>query len=150
MLGDKSRADSSFGAVFNKYCRSLSNFFSHLMSPDNLVIEKLKRIKLSEQSRLSRINLISALDEINKLQAEYSMLVERQIDSEIETIEEKMSVILLSNMWDYVYTQPFFKPRSLSNQRKQADVKYVQKLASLFEIDLPKMSNVCNYSKVGK
>ena len=150
ILGDKTRADSAFGVVFNKYCSSLSNFFSRFISSDNLVIEKLKKTKLSEQSRLSRINLISALDEIDKLQVEYSMLVERQIGGEIETTEEKASVMLLSNIWDYVYTQPFFKQRSLSAQRKQADVKYTQKLSALFEIALPKMNDVCSYSKIGK
>lgn len=150
MLGDKVQADSSFGIVFNKYCSSLSNFFSNFISPDNLAIKKLKKVRPSEQNRLSGINLISALDEIDKLQAEYLALVERQIGGAIEPTEEKATVMLLSSMWDYVYTQPFFKQRSLSAQRKQADAKYAQKLAGLFEIALPKMDDVCDYSKVEK
>lgn len=149
-LGDKTRAESSFGAVFNKYCSSLSNFFSYFISPNNLLIEKLKKVRPSEQSRLSRINLISALDEIDKMQSEYSALVERQVGGKIEETEEKASLMLLSNMWDYIYTQPFFKQRSLSVQRKQADAKYAKKLARLFEVELPQIEGVYNYSKLGK
>lgn len=148
-LGKKPKADSSFGLVYNNYCGSLSNFFSRFLSTDNLLIERLKSIKPSENSRLSLINLISALEEIDKLQAEYSILVERQTNGEVEPIKEKSHLMLLANMWEYIYSHPFFKLRSLSDQSKKLDNKYVEKLVDLFEEKLPKMDGVCSYSKKG-
>lgn len=148
-LGEKPRTDSSFGVVFNKYCNSLSNFYSRFLSPDNLLIERLKNIKPSENSRLSLINLISALEEIDKLQAEYSVMAERQFNGEVEPMEEKAHLMLLANMWDYIFYHSFFRSRALSTQRKKVDEEYIDKLADLFEVQLPKVDGVCNYSKKG-
>jgi len=149
MLGEKIKADSPFGLVFNKYCSSMSNYYSMFISPDNLLIEKLKKIRPSENSRLSLINLISALEEIGKLQVEYSTMVEYQPNGEINPMEEKAYLMLLANMWDYIYHHPYFRVRSLSIQRKKSDEKYIDRLVNLFEIKLPKMDGICSYSKEG-
>lgn len=149
MLGEKPKADSPFGAVYNKYCSSLSNFYSQFISTNNLLIEKLKNIKPSEQSRLSLINLIYALEEIDRLQTEYSAMVQHQFDVEIEPMEEKSYVMLLANMWDYIYYHPNVGLRSLSTQVKRTDKKYIDRLINLFEIKLPKMYGVCCYLKEG-
>lgn len=148
-LRERSKPDNPFGLVFNKYCSSMSNFYSRFISQDNLLIEKLKNFKPSENSRLSLINLISALEEIDKLQAEYSAMVEHQTTEEIEPTEEKSYLRLLANMWDYIYHHPYFRIRSLSTQRKKADKKYIDKLVDLFELKLSKLDGVCSYSNEG-
>jgi len=148
-LGKKMKADNAFGLVFNNYCSSMSNFYSCFFSLNNLIIERTQNIKPSENSRLSLINLVSALEKIDELQAEYLALNIRQNNNEVDPAEEKSLLMLTANMWDYIFFHPFFKSRSLSAQRKTTNQKYIAKLVDLFEVKLSKMDGVCKYLKEG-
>lgn len=142
-LHSKSKNGDKFDKSFSTYKQHLHTFIN---STNNLIGERYSRKDISNNSRLSVINLNSVLGELKEFQESYQYKFFKY-ESDINIEEELNQFILLSSIWEYLYNNPIHPINSLSYDRKENIKKINKELEDFFENEIKKIDGVCNVEK---
>lgn len=110
--------------AYNEYLQDFQNF---LNQKDQLLIEKLKNLPVSNVGRLSCVNLMFALMHFPSMLSLFNTCFDKYINKESIDIHEEENLFLLGLMWTHVYTAPAWSEcstiyslkKELNNQREQ-------------------------------
>ena len=88
-----------FKETFRSYCSSFDNF---LMNSESLIAERLRNEEISERSRLTLVNLVSAFGDLSNMQNFFIEEFGCEKES-IDTAKEYKQIMILGALWDYIH-----------------------------------------------
>ncbi|ALS25372.1 hypothetical protein [Paenibacillus naphthalenovorans] len=135
-----------FKSLWSSFCNSYLTFLNQM---DALLVAKIKRGEVSNEGRLSLINLITAYQEINDLEVRFKAEMSKY-GSDFFTIEERNRILLLVAVWSHVYNHPLQKINSLSYDCNLLLSKYRRRFEEFFYNDIFKHESVISGDKNGK
>lgn len=119
---EKDKEYSSVIKAYNDYIQDVQNF---LAQKEHLLIDKINSADVSNNGRLSYVNLMFALEHFPKMLSLFNTFFAKYIPDEASDTNEQETIFLLGIMWEHVYKVPsriensvlYTKKRELSNQR---------------------------------
>ncbi len=138
----QSATTALFRKSFRDYCNQYSNF---LKQKNSLINSRVRRSEIDHEGRLSTINLINAVSELNKVQKEFTRLFSRLIDikrlEELQKIESENLETLLY-VWKFLEGTNLQKIESVVHGQKNILRKRKQDIEKFFTRDLKNMAEV--------
>lgn len=141
-----SNNEKKFKSNWNKFCTSYLAFLNQM---NDLLIVKIKRKEITNEGRLSLINLITAYQEINELETRFKIEFTKY-ECEFFTREEKHKVLLLTAVWSHLYNLPLYKTNSLLYDCNLYLRNYSDRLKEFFFYDLTKLDGVISQKNIDK
>lgn len=123
---------------FSKYCSSFSNY---LNQRNELILNKVQGNEPSNIGRLSLVNLISALEELPKMQATFRREFALKAVS-IDCDNEYHQLLLLSAIWSYLFAYSLHIEKSVAYRQKEYVKKYRRKIDSYLQTDIAQYDGV--------
>ena len=128
--------------AYNDYIQNAQNF---LAQKDQLLIEKVKRLDVSNNGRLSYVNLMFALEKFSQMTFLFSTCFPQHIPDGDFVKDEESSIFLLGSMWAYVYTTSLRNENSVLYNKKRGLNQQRDVILGLIKKEIP---NICGVQEV--
>ncbi len=127
----KSNVDESTDNVKRPTNAIIKTYFDYVQDIQNflnqkgvLIIDKFKRADISNQGRLSYVNLMFALQKYPQMASLFDVFFNKYVQEEGCWEREKTSIFLLGAMWEYLYKVPLREENSvLYNKKREINQK---------------------------
>ncbi|MEQ5998975.1 hypothetical protein U2I83_05500 [Bacillus amyloliquefaciens] len=119
----------SFNDLFAEFRRNLGTFYKNMNS---LLIERVKHEEVSHSSRISYINIVNALDIINKLNYLYHEEFPMEKESIISS-KDYYQFQLFSSIWHRLYKGKLRIERSMLYEQKEYIKRYQRRINTFLE-----------------
>ncbi|MBC6165038.1 hypothetical protein HCA15_00170 [Listeria booriae] len=128
----------TFRSVFRDY---YNNFSNYILQMNDLILCKAGQEFDEQTSRLSLINIISALEKLPEIQFLYQNQFQLK-NREFNNVEEYNQIILLASLWTYVYNNKYRAGSSILYDQKEYIKKYSNRIDTFFTMDVSKIEGV--------
>lgn len=138
LTNNSQKKRKSFNELFREFRSSIDTFYQNMYT---LLIERFKHKELSQSSKISYINIVNALDTINKLIHAYHEEFPMEKESVISK-EDYYQFQLFVSIWSRFYKEKFRINRNMMYEQKEYIKRYQRRINTFLE------KNIVNYKSV--